>query len=106
MLKLSFDKDVNWSTGLETGDTKPFWKYVRSQKQEHFGIKALRNVAYGFCVVVGFYYLLSIVELLSVFSPGYALCSSYLKFSRRVRTQQFNRCLVSSLFCFEKVFVP
>ena len=43
MLKLSFDKDVNWTTGLETGDTKPFWKCVRSQKQEHFGIKALRN---------------------------------------------------------------
>ena len=24
------------TTGLESGDTKPFWKYVRSQKQEHF----------------------------------------------------------------------
>ena len=31
------------TTGLESGDTKPFWKYVRSQKQEHFGITALRS---------------------------------------------------------------
>ena len=31
------------TTGFESGDTKPFWKYVRSQKQEHFGITALRS---------------------------------------------------------------
>ena len=31
------------TTGLESGDTKPFWKCVRSQKQEHFGITALRS---------------------------------------------------------------
>ena len=31
------------TTGLESGDPKPFWKYVRSQKQEHFGITALRS---------------------------------------------------------------
>ena len=31
------------TTGLESGDTKPFWKYVRSQKQEHFGVTALRS---------------------------------------------------------------
>ena len=31
------------TTGLECGDTKPFWKYVRSQKQEHFGITAPRS---------------------------------------------------------------
>ena len=31
------------TTGLESADTKPFWKYVRSQKQEHFGITALRS---------------------------------------------------------------
>ena len=29
--------------GASLGDTKPFWKYVRSQKQEHFGITALRS---------------------------------------------------------------
>ena len=33
----------NLPSGLESGDTKPFWKYVRSQKQEHFGITALRS---------------------------------------------------------------
>ena len=60
----------------------------------------MQYVAYGFCAVVGFYYLLSIVELLLVFSPGYALCSSYLKFSIRVRTLQFGRFLVSRLFWF------
>ena len=32
-----------WTTGLDSGDTKPFWKYVKSQKQEHFGITALRS---------------------------------------------------------------
>ena len=31
------------TTGLKSGDTKPFWKYVRTQKQEHFGITALRS---------------------------------------------------------------
>ena len=31
------------TTGLKSGDTKPFWKYVRSQKQEHFDITALRS---------------------------------------------------------------
>ena len=30
-------------TGLESGDTKPLWKYVRSQKQESFGITALKS---------------------------------------------------------------
>ena len=57
-------------------------------------------VAYGLCAVVGFYYLLSFVELSLVFSPGYALCSSYLKFSIRVRTLQFERFPVSRLFWF------
>ena len=31
------------TTELESGDTKPFWKYVRSQKQEHFGVTAIRS---------------------------------------------------------------
>ena len=31
------------TTGLESGEPKPFWKYVRSQKQEHFGITTLRS---------------------------------------------------------------
>ena len=31
------------TTGLESGDTKPLWKYVRSQNQEHFGITVLRS---------------------------------------------------------------
>ena len=30
-------------TGLESGDTKPFWKYVKAQKQESFGITALKS---------------------------------------------------------------
>ena len=30
-------------TGLESGDTKPLWKYFRSQKQESFGITALKS---------------------------------------------------------------
>ena len=28
--------------GLESGNNKPFWKYVKSQKQETFGISALK----------------------------------------------------------------
>ena len=32
--------------GLESGKNKPFWKYVKSPKQETFGISALKsNVA-------------------------------------------------------------
>ena len=30
-------------TGLESGNNKPFWKYVKSQKQETFGISALKS---------------------------------------------------------------
>ena len=29
--------------GLETGNKKPFWKYLRAQKQEDFGISALKS---------------------------------------------------------------
>ena len=29
--------------GLESGNNKPFWKYVKSQKQESFGICALKS---------------------------------------------------------------
>ena len=29
--------------GLETGNKKPFWKYLRVQKQEDFGILALKS---------------------------------------------------------------
>ena len=29
--------------GLESGNNKPFWKYVKSQKQESFGISALQS---------------------------------------------------------------
>ena len=29
--------------GLEAGNNKPFWKYVKSQKQESFGISALKS---------------------------------------------------------------
>ena len=29
--------------GLESGNNKPFWKYVKSQKQETFGITALKS---------------------------------------------------------------
>ena len=29
--------------GLESGNNKPFWKYVKSQKQESFGISALKS---------------------------------------------------------------
>ena len=29
--------------GLETGNKKPFWKYLRVQKQEDFGISALKS---------------------------------------------------------------
>ena len=28
---------------LESGNNKPFWKYVKSQKQETFGISALKS---------------------------------------------------------------
>ena len=29
--------------GLESGNNKPFWKYVKSPKQESFGISALKS---------------------------------------------------------------
>ena len=29
--------------GLESGNNKPFWKYVKSQKQETFSISALKS---------------------------------------------------------------
>ena len=29
--------------GLESGNNKPFWKYVKSQKQKTFGISALKS---------------------------------------------------------------
>ena len=29
--------------GLESGNNKPFWKYVKSQKQEIFGVSALKS---------------------------------------------------------------
>ena len=29
--------------GLESGNNKPFWKYVKSKKQESFGISALKS---------------------------------------------------------------
>ena len=29
--------------GLESGNNKPFWKYVKSQKEETFGISALKS---------------------------------------------------------------
>ena len=29
--------------GLESGNNKPFWKYAKSQKQETFGISALKS---------------------------------------------------------------
>ena len=29
--------------GLESGNNKPFWKYVKSQKQETFGISVLKS---------------------------------------------------------------
>ena len=29
--------------GLESGNNKPFWKYVKIQKQETFGISALKS---------------------------------------------------------------
>ena len=29
--------------GLESGNNKPFWKYVKSQKQETFGLSALKS---------------------------------------------------------------
>ena len=29
--------------GLESANNKPFWKYVKSQKQETFGISALKS---------------------------------------------------------------
>ena len=29
--------------GLETGNKKPFWKYLRVQKQKDFGISALKS---------------------------------------------------------------
>ena len=29
--------------GLESGNNKPFWKYMKSQKQESFGISALKS---------------------------------------------------------------
>ena len=29
--------------GLESRNNKPFWKYVKSQKQETFGISALKS---------------------------------------------------------------
>ena len=30
-------------TGLESGDTKPFWKYCKSQKQDNAGVSALKQ---------------------------------------------------------------
>ena len=32
-----------WQNGLESGNNKPFWKYVKSKKQETFGISALKS---------------------------------------------------------------
>ena len=29
--------------GLESGNNKPFWKYVKSQKQETVGISAFKS---------------------------------------------------------------
>ena len=29
--------------GLESGNNKPFWKYVKSQKHETFGISSLKG---------------------------------------------------------------
>ena len=29
--------------GLESGNNKPFWKYVKSPKQDTFGIAALKS---------------------------------------------------------------
>ena len=37
--------------GLETGNKKPFWKYLRVQKQEDFGISALKSN--GKCLQTG-----------------------------------------------------
>jgi len=33
------------SRGLEEGDQKPFWRYVRSQRQDHQGVSPLRSGA-------------------------------------------------------------
>ena len=36
-------RDAERGDGLESGNNKPFWKYVKSQKQETFGISALKS---------------------------------------------------------------
>ena len=36
------DAERVYVNGLESGKNKPFWKYVKSQKQETFGISALK----------------------------------------------------------------
>ena len=37
------DAERDYVNGLESGNNKPFWKYVKSQKQESFGISALKR---------------------------------------------------------------
>ena len=37
------DAERVYVNGLESGNNKPFWKYVKSQKQESFGISALKS---------------------------------------------------------------
>ena len=37
------DAERVYVNGLESGNNKPFWKYVKSQKQETFGISALKS---------------------------------------------------------------
>ena len=37
------DAERVYMNGLESGNNKPFWKYVKSQKQENFGISALKS---------------------------------------------------------------
>ena len=40
---LAVFRSIFLQNGLESGNNKPFWKYVKSPKQETFGISALKS---------------------------------------------------------------
>ena len=48
---------------LESGNNKPFWKYVKSQKQETFGISALKS---NVCIIFMFLQCVSTVIIVYI----------------------------------------
>ena len=54
--------------GLESGNNKPFWKYVKSPKQETFGISALKSNGNVITVILSKAEILN-SQFKSVFTP-------------------------------------